>query len=39
MPGAEEVAGPEWSVGTCAGDVGVRSSVVGATTDGDSTAA
>lgn len=38
IPGAEEVAGNEWSVRTCAGDVGFGSSAIGATTGGDSTA-
>lgn len=38
IPGAEEVSGNEWSVRTCAGDVGVGSSAIGATTGGDSTA-
>ena len=39
IPGAEEVAGHEWSVRTVAGDVGVGSSAVGASTGGDATAA
>lgn len=38
IPGAEEVAGNEWSVRTCAGDVGVGSSAIGVTTGRDSTA-
>ena len=39
IPGAEEVTGHKWSVRTCAGNRGVGSSVVGASTGGDSTAA
>lgn len=39
IPGAEEVAGPEWWVRTCMGDVGVGSPAVGETNGGDSTAA